>query len=454
MPSETLQFIDIVLSWSRETPGKTAVLKKEEDGNWDELARVEGTEYTVLGLHPEWAHDFAVAPVLADGGLAPEGDWETVRVAPLADEGAPALPGMPSGFAVAQDGANLNLRWDAAEDGVTASYEIREGTSWEDGALVADGIEASPYSWAWWSSGAKAFHIKAEDGLGRYSSEAASATLTIAPLDDHNDAGAEDQGGAGWPGSSTNLEDDGAGGLRLETLQGGWQDPPWDGAWSGLDFPSLARYRPEGAYETPPVDVGALESQRVEVDLDTAQPIDAMGWSEMLSPALGEVRDAAGDLLPLGTRGHASRNSWAGAPLAPVDASVEVDTSPTPAGPWDGWRPFTPGTYPFRRVRLRVTLRGDGVRFVRIPRLVLVRRKFNRKQEGEVVVGPDNDVVVTFPVPFQNAPRVTAHLLGYPGSVKLVSVTATQVVLRPGAAVFTESPATFAPTIHWQAMGT
>jgi hypothetical protein len=30
----------------------------------------------------------------------------------------------------------------------------------------------------------------------------------------------------------------------------------------------------------------------------------------------------------------------------------------------------------------------------------------------------------------------------------------TQVTLRPGAAVLAEDPATFAPTIHWQAMGT
>jgi len=454
VPADTSQFVDVVLSWSREAPGRTAVLKKEEDGGWDEVARVEGTEHTVRGLHPERSHTFAAAPVLSDGGLAPEADWESVQVAPLADAGAPALPGTPSGFAVAQDGANLNFRWGAAEDGVSASYEIRVGGTWEDGVLVADGIEASPCSWPWWSSGAQTFHLKAVDKLGRYSEEAASVSLTIAPLDDHNDAGAEDQGGAGWPGASTNLEDDGAGGLQLASLQGGWQDPPWDAPWSGLDFPALAWNYPEGSYETPDVDIGALEAHRLEVDLGATQPIDEIPWLEWTWPALGPVRDQDGRLLPLGTRGHASRDSWAGNPIDPVGVGVEVDTSPAAAGAWDGWRPFVPGTYTFRRVRLRVTLQGDGIRFVRLPRLVLVRRKFNRKQEGEVVVGPDDDVLVTFPVPFQNAPRVTAHLLGYPGSVEIVSVSPTQVVLRPGAAVFAESPATFAPTIHWQAMGT
>jgi hypothetical protein len=239
----------------------------------------------------------------------------------------------------------------------------------------------------------------------------------------------------------------------LPSLQGGWQDPPWDGPWSGLDFPALARHRPEGSYETPEIDVGAPEAQRLEVDLGAAQPIDDIPWPEWTWPALGPVRDPEGGLLPLGTPGHASGDSWSGDPIAPVDVSVEVDTSPTAAGAWDGWRPFVPGTYTFRRVRLRVTARGDGIRFVRIPRLVLIRRKFNRKQEGEVVVNCQ-PVEVTFPVPFQNAPKVTAHLLGYPGTVEIVSVSPTGFVVRGGAAVFSGDPATFAPTVHWTAMGT
>jgi len=452
VPSETTPFVDVVLSWSREVPGTTAVLRREGDGGWDEIARTEETTCTVRGVHPERTHEFAAAPVLADRGLAAETEWEMVRISPLADESAPALPGSPTGLAVAQDGANLNIRWDTAGDGVTTSYEIREGDSWEDGVLVANALAESPYSWPWRASGARSFHLKAVDKFGRYSTAAASVSVTIAPLDDHNDAGTSDQGGLGWPGTSVNLEDDGAGGLQLSSLQGAWGDPPWDGAWSDLDFPGLARYWPEGTYETPAIDAGALEFQRLEVDLAAGQPIDAMVWSEVLSPALAKVRDAAGDPLPLGTRGHESQNTWQGDPITPVDVAVEVDTSPTAGGAWDGWRPFVPGTYAFRRVRMRVTLRGDGVRFTRLPDLVLVRRKFNRKHEGDVVVGPD-DVVVTFPVPFQNAPRVTAHLIGYPGSVEIVSVSPTQVTLRPGTAVFDEDPGTFSPQVHWIALG-
>ena len=454
MPSETSPFADVILTWAREVPEKTAVLRKEEDGGWVELARVEGTEYTVRGLHPERAHEFAAAPVLADGGLAPEADWETVRVAPLAEDGARALPGTPTGFAAAQDGANLNLRWDAAEDGVTDSYEIREGDSWEDGTLVTEGLAGSPYSWAWWASGDRALHLKAVNRLGRTSPAAATVAVSIEPLGDHATDAVDDQAGQGWPGTPTHLEDDGTGALRLEALPAhfGAATTPF-GSFVGV--PAFARYWPEGIYLSPEFDAGQVEHQRIEVDLGGAQPIDPdIPFGACHRPALGARRPRDGTPVPLGTRGFASRNSWRATPLPPVDATVEVDTSSTPGGAWDGWRPFAPGTYAFRRVRIRVTVRGDGLRFVRVPHLVITRRKLNRKQEGDVVVGPDADVVVPFPVPFQNAPRVTAHLLGFPGSVEIVSVSPSEVVLRSGAAVFAESPATFAPTIHWQAMGT
>ncbi len=453
MPSESLTFVDVVLSWSRAVPGKTAVLQKEEDGSWDELARVEGTEYTVTGLHPERTHSFAAAPVLADGGLAPEADWETVQVTPLADAGTPDLPAAPTGFAVAQDGATLNLRWDADADGLAASYEVREGDSWEDGTLVAEGVTGSPYTWSWWASGARTLHLKAVDHLGRYSLEAASLSVTIEPLGDHATAGTDDQGGQNWPGTQTRLEDDGAGGLRQEAIPAhfGAATVPF-GSFVGV--PAFAQYWPEGVYETPVHDPGQVEHQRIEVDLGSAQPIDLnLPFGACHRMALGARRCRDGTHVPLGTRGFASKNSWRATPLLPVAATVEVDTSQTPAGAWDGWRPFTPGTHTFRRVRMRLTVRGDGLRFVRIPRLVIVRRKLNRKQEGEVVVNCQ-PVAVTFASPFQNAPKVTAHLIGYPGTVEIVSVSPTGFVVKGGAAVFSGDPGTFAPAVHWQAMGT
>jgi hypothetical protein len=100
-----------------------------------------------------------------------------------------------------------------------------------------------------------------------------------------------------------------------------------------------------------------------------------------------------------------------------------------------------------------VTVEGDGLRAVRVPTLVLTRRKRNVKQEGHVVVNC-SAVDVVFPVPFQNPPRVTTTVLGFAGTPLVSNVTATGFTIAGGAAVFPGDPATFAPTVHWQAMGT
>jgi len=458
MPDST-QSIDVVLSWSRAQAGTTVVLKQLDGGSqgtgpagWDEIDRTDATELTVRGLNPERAYVFAAAAVESDGNLAPEDEWETVRVAPMADTGTPALPDTPASFAAAQDGANLNFRWDAATDGVTATHELRVGDSWEDGMRIAADVTGTSMSWPWSASGAQTFHLKAVDSNGRASRAAASIDVTIAVLDDHVTADASDQGALDWPGAKTHLVVDG-GVLRHEPI------PPHFGAatvpfGSFAGVPCFAKSWPVGVYETPPFDAGQVESHRVEVDMGAAQPIDPnIPFGAVRRPALGAKSTRDGTLVPLGTRGFASRNSWRATPLDPVDATVEIDTSPTPDGAWDGWRPWAPGTYRYWRCRLRVSLLADGLRTVRVPQLVLTRRKFNRKQEGHVVVNC-SPVDVVFPVPFQNTPKVTATIVGYAGTPVVSNVTSAGFTIAGGAAVFVGDPATFAPTVHWQAMGT
>jgi hypothetical protein len=437
MPSNAARSIDVVLTWSRTETGTTAVLQQTDDGGWDELDRTDATEFTVSSLTAGRTYVFAAAAVLADGGLAAEDEWETLRVTPLADEATPALPSAPAGFAAAQDGPNVNLRWDAATDGVTVAYELRVGDSWEDGVLAADALTGTATSWAWSSSGATTFHLKAVDRFGRVSADAASATLTIEALGDHVTADQSDQAAAGWPGPKAHLEVVG-GALRLELLPAhfGAATSPL-GSFAGV--PCFAKSWPKGVYETPPFDAGQVERQRIEVALASAQPFVA-------PPPFGAVRRPA-----LGA--WAAEQTIDVEPKAPVAIDVEIDTSPTPGGAWDGWRPYAPGTCRYWRSRLRVTVEGDGLRAVRVPALVVVRRKRNVKQEGHVVVNC-SPVDVVFPVPFQNPPKVTATILGYAGTPLVTNITPTGFTIAGGAAVIVGDPGTFAPTVHWQAMGT
>lgn len=426
--------VDMVLSWSRSAGGKTAVLRQSEDGLWSELGRTEASEFEVSALVAGRAHVFAAAEVLADGDLAPEEEWETLRVTPLGDDTAPALPDTPAGFAAAQDGANVNLRWDAATDGVTAAYELRVGDTWEDGTLVAEDVAGTSYSWPWWASGEQSFHVKAVDRFGRVSAAAASATLTVEALGDHVTTGTSDQGAGGWPGTAIQLEPDG-GALRIATvpLLGMATMPLAQATWS-----VRGTLWGEGSYETPPIDAGLAAHHRIEVD-------DAGVTQEIDPPTLGDA---------LGSIGQLSGYSLAMAPRTPVDVAVEIDTSPTPAGAWDGWRPYVPGTYLCRRYRLRVTARGDGLRGVRLPRLVLRRRKFNRKDEGTVVVPGGVPIEVFFTAPFTVAPAVVGGIVGpNPGLGLTVQVTAV------GASscrfeVFDGMGMSVPATVAWHALGT
>ena len=41
-------------------------------------------------------------------------------------------------------------------------------------------------------------------------------------------------------------------------------------------MPCFAKYWPEGIYETPPLDAGQVERQRIELDLGVEQPVDVV----------------------------------------------------------------------------------------------------------------------------------------------------------------------------------
>ena len=84
--ADTVRFVEAVLSWSRAAGGTVAVLKRAaDDAGWTEIGRTDASEFAATGLHPQRSYTFAVVPVEADGSLAPETEWETLRVVPTAE---------------------------------------------------------------------------------------------------------------------------------------------------------------------------------------------------------------------------------------------------------------------------------------------------------------------------------------------------------------------------------
>jgi hypothetical protein len=452
----TLPFVDVELQWTLARGTTVAVLRRQGGAeDWTEVGRTSESSITVEGLNPERSYDIAVVPVEADGSLAAEDEWEIKRVAAMADAGRPTLPATPTGFGIAQDGANLNFRWDAATDGVAVGYEIRVGTTWEDGVLVADAIAASPYSWPWWSSGSRKFHVKAVDASGRYSRAAANATILIEALVDHVTANTLNESGGGFAGTKTHMEVDG-GVLRLELVPahfGAATDP--FGSFDGV--PCFAKYWPVGVYESATVNLGQLETERLEVELAGTQPAPTgLPFAAVHRPALGARQTRDETPVPLGTKGTAARNSWRFTPIPPPDVKVEIDTSPTNAGAWDGWRPYAPGLYSFWRCRFRITATGDGLRFVRITVLKLFHRRRNKKDEGTVALPGGAPQVITFNLPagtFRVAPKVTATISGPTAflGIELIVTNVTRNACLIEA--FDGAGTSVAVDVDWHAMG-
>jgi hypothetical protein len=219
--------------------------------------------------------------------------------------------------------------------------------------------------------------------------------------------------------------------------------------------PCFARYFPEGSYETDVVNLGALEPQRLEVDLGVTQPIDASLPIRALAgrSALGRRRLPDGSYLPLGTRFFSARNTIGMKPLFPVDVDVDIATSDSGAGPLSDYRPFVPGTYEFWRCQLRVTARGDGLRYVNVPRLIVERRKFNFKDEGHVVLGGGAPVDVVFAQPFTAAPEVVPAISGVTGAVSVKFAVTVLTASGFKIEAFDQTGASIGITARWIAAG-
>lgn len=456
MPAELVAPVDVMLSWTRARGGTTAVLRRPDPaGPWVELGRTDGTEYLVRGLHPHRSHVFAAAETLADGGLAPEEDWQVLRVAPMASDARPERPEAPSGLYATQEGALLHVTWDRASEERTHTYELRQGTTWEDGRLIARDLPGPPYSFPWWASGTTKLWLAAVDRHGRPSLAKASVSLVVAALDTHVTTATTAEAGSGWTGTKDGVEVDGTDLVLTELTRpfGAWTSP--FGSYAAIPF--CARRMPSGSYTTATVNAGQVETQRVEVDIDTAQPLASMPFGAMRMSVFGRRALRDGTPTTWGIRSWCARQSWRGDALMPCDVLVEIDTSQTNAGSWDGWRAYVPGSYTFWRMRLRVTLTGDGFRALKLPRLTVRRRKFNFKDEGSAVLPGGAAYAITFAAPFSGAPYVTATIYGASAVVgpriEVKNVTKTGCTLE----VFDTAggvDTSVAAVLHWHALGT
>ena len=104
---------------------------------------------------------------------------DTASKASITLQGKTLPPSDVVGFNATASGNQILLSWQHISDFDRWVYEIKEGTDWSTGTLVATGISANEYLYTPTSTGTYTFWIKAIDTSNIYSQNATSTSITV-----------------------------------------------------------------------------------------------------------------------------------------------------------------------------------------------------------------------------------------------------------------------------------
>ena len=89
-------------------------------------------------------------------------------------------------FQVAQNGEYVELQWDKSTDADVTGYKIIEGSNFESGTMVVDGVTTTNFEYKVDTERTYQFHIKAINRSGKYSQFATITRVTVTNLPDKN----------------------------------------------------------------------------------------------------------------------------------------------------------------------------------------------------------------------------------------------------------------------------
>ncbi len=336
-------------------------------------------------------------------------------------DGKTAPPLDVTGFAVSFAFDHLHFTWNENPDVDIWGYEIREGASWELGVVIATKIPTNSYDLFSLSTGTKTYWIKAIDTSGNYSANAAQDSITITSIPANNVVFTHSEfkegipgtlGGEGqvkWTKSFNSAYYRRAIGLRSDprwaTKTGTWTQAQSAGDIFGQPITTV-----EGTYESQQIDLGAIFSVNVQLNLGVA--------------------NVAGGVL-----------------------TVEIDRSDDGVV-WSGWKTFAAGVYSGRyfkfKLRFKTTNTAHDVEIYDFQAIFDVPDLIQSGSNVSVAAGGST---ITYPRAFNADPSlisVVVTSVGSPYVPEIVSGSKTktqfQVKLRDS-----EAPAYKAGTVDWYA---
>lgn len=172
-------------------------------------------------------------------------------------------PSNVTGLVAYQNGDTVELCWDKSPDNDVTGYEIREGYSFDSGALVSTGVANTDYTMAIDTARFYHYFVKAINSNGKYSKTAASVSLTVSNLSPRNVIQTFDEIALA-SGTHDNTEF-GTSLLNFQTIGGKWSDYPTTkfsevGGSSVLKLAkgSNGNYATSGIYTSAVIDIASI----------------------------------------------------------------------------------------------------------------------------------------------------------------------------------------------------
>ncbi len=315
-------------------------------------------------------------------------------------EGKSALPQDVAGFSATQNGGVVVFKWFQVPDVDVSGYEIRYGSSYDDGTPVTEVTKGTQITTAIIPPGDHTFYIKARDTSGNESANPGSAQLTV--ISDY-DLILQNEQAPAWGGTLTNF-------VRH---------------WTGVLVPQSQNLASADGWETfdqfvpNPYTQCIYESPEMDIDFDDTVRV----W--------GNIDSALGP----GETGLA-------------DPKLEID-SRTDAGSYVGFFSWSIGNVLGRYFKHRLVL-DTSVGVAKITGFLPTVDIIERTERKDNVTVSASGTAITFDRPFHSPPQVEVTPVGATALIGMPdNITATGFTAR----TFDTAGTGTAGTVNWSATG-
>jgi predicted phage tail protein len=344
--------IQIIASWIKPAhvgPYKNRVYMKITSdpltiGTFDFVGETTETQFVIPSDFVEINETFeiAVCSVNLDGtgGKA----ISSCPSSTITITGSDAKPPDVTGFAVAQNGANLDFVWNDVGISNLAGYEIRRGTTWQGGQVIGQDIQGTTFSSSQYTPDVlNTFLIKAKNNIGNYSVNATQVTITpefppgTVDIDQNEDPT--------WSGEKVLMTVQPGGTLKQDdsdTLS--WDDTITQSlTWQDSIDQGIRWDQGSGRYTTAAIDAGSIDDRLIQISIDTKQFDASYTWQRTIDDSITWADSITQEI------------TWAGVLTDSTDVTyqIQIAFSDTDTDP-DNFVDFVPGEYSFRYLKVRV----------------------------------------------------------------------------------------------------